>query len=78
MQQSLVILDLCLRETQSGKLHDYRDAVCKMFPFCTKAQSRPYQIPQVKNVVSRESRALSFVILRCSTRLVVEIEQAVA
>ena len=25
--QSLVILDLCLKETRSGKSHDYRDAI---------------------------------------------------
>ena len=27
MQQSPVILDLCLRKARSGKSHDYRDAI---------------------------------------------------
>jgi len=45
-QQSPVILDLCLRKTQSGKSRDYRDVIVfeklrfQMFPVDTRTKSR--------------------------------------
>jgi len=54
-QQSPVILDLCLKNTQSGKSHDHRDAIVfkssvfKMVSVHTqnKTKNRRFQIPPV-------------------------------
>jgi len=47
-QQSLVILDLCLRKTRAGKSRDYRNVIAsKMFPVQTTTQRLCFQIPPV-------------------------------
>ena len=58
-QQSPVIMDLCLRKTESEKSRDYRDVIVfekhpwKMFSVHTKTNSWRFQIPPVRRAFSK-------------------------